>query len=175
MPEIFEIFKKLTDIELPPILSDLINDKLDPNFNYDYLKANKEEVIMHYSICFNCRDLKNILDGLDHLKNKVDITKYKDGNYILKTFEKLNTDKNRNELDILEKNNNNKIIIDKMKEDEKENKKRRTLKCKDKNKEKENNTKKEEDEINIENYYLFQNIVYDNKYKEISESITNKK
>lgn len=123
MPEIFEIFKKLTDIELPPILSDLINDKLDPNFNYDYLKDNKEEVIMHYSICFNCRDLKNILDGLDHLKNKVDITKYKEGNYILKTFEKLNTDKNRNELDILEKNNN-KIIIDKMKEDEKENKKK---------------------------------------------------
>ena len=80
MPEIFEIFKKLTDIELPPILSDLINDKLDPNFNYDYLKDNKEEVIMHYSICFNCRDLKNILDGLDHLKNKVDITKYKEGN-----------------------------------------------------------------------------------------------
>ena len=141
MPEIFEIFKKLTDIELPPILSDLINDKLDPNFNYDYLKDNKEEVIMHYSICFNCRDLKNILDGLDHLKNKVDITKYKEGNYILKTFEKLNTDKNRNELDILEKNNN-KIIIDKMKEDEKENKKRRSLKFKDKNKEKENNTKK---------------------------------
>ena len=168
MPEIFEIFKKLTDIELPPILSDLINDKLDQNFNYDYLKDNKEEVIMHYSICFNCRDLKNILDGLDHLKNKVDITKYKEGNYILKTFEKLNTDKNRNELDILEKNNN-KIIIDKMKEDEKENKKRRTLKFKDKNKEKENNTKKEEHEINIENYYLFQNIVYDNKYKEISE------
>lgn len=96
---------------------------------------------MHYSICFNCRDLKNILDGLDHLKNKVDITKYKDDNYILKTFEKLNTDKNRNELDILEKNNN-KIIIDKMKEDEKENKKRRSLKFKDKNKEKENNTKK---------------------------------
>ena len=65
------ILQILTDIELPPILSDLINDKLDPNFNYDYLKDNKEEVIMHYSICFNCRDLKNILDGLDHLKIKL--------------------------------------------------------------------------------------------------------
>ena len=168
MPEILGIFKKLTEIDLPPIINELIDDKLDPNFNYDYLKDNNEEVIIHYSICFNCHDLKTILDCLNRLKNKVDFNKYRDGNYLLKIFEKLNSEKNRNELDALEKNKN-RTIIESTKEDETEIKKRGSFKSKDRKKEKENNNKKEEVEIIIDNYYLIQNVIYNTKYTEISE------
>ena len=105
---IIDIFSKLTDIELPPFIEDLINDKLNSNFSYDYFEINKNEKLMHYSICFNYKDLKAILDGLARLKDKIDFNQYKNGIYLLKTFERLNSKKNRRTLKLLEQKNNNK-------------------------------------------------------------------
>ena len=89
MPEIFEIFNKLTDIELPPFINDFINDKLEPDFTYDYFTLNKDESIMHKTICFTYKDLNAILNGISKLKENVDITQYKNGNIILKTYENI--------------------------------------------------------------------------------------
>ena len=68
-----------------------------------YLKGknvfiNKEDLIMHYSICFNCYDIIAIIDGISKLKNKIDITNYKNGINILKSLEKLSSEKSRKEL-----------------------------------------------------------------------------
>ena len=166
-PEILEIFNKLIDIDLPPFIDDLINDKLDPNFSYDYFSLNKEEVIIHYSKCFSFRDLLAIIKGFENLKNKVDIKKYKDGKYILKTFERLNSEKNRTTLSELENQNNYTNTLCNNKESEKEIKKRNSIK----NKEKENYCKKELNEINTENYYLIQKLIINNEYKELNNNL----
>ena len=79
MPEIFEIFNKLTDVELPSFINDFINDKLEPSFSYDYFTSNKEELIMHKTICFTSQDLNALLNGFSKLKENVDITQYKNG------------------------------------------------------------------------------------------------
>ena len=172
MPEIMEIFKKLTEIELPPFTDDLINDTINPNFSYDYFKENKDEEIMHYFICFTPRELKVILNSFSNLIDKLDITKYKDGDYMLKTFEKLNTEKNRNELELLAKNNNNIISNANIKKNEKEkekefNKGKSLILIREKDKEKENNNEKDLTEVNTDNYYLIQNFIYNDKYSSL--------
>lgn len=144
IPEILEIFNKITDIELPQFIDDLINDKLDKNFTYDYFNLNKEDLIMHYSICFNCYDIIAILDGISKLKNKIDITNYKNGINILKSFEKLSSEKSRKELNQIKRKNYN-ILCEK-----------------DKDNKKNNNQIKD---INYQNYYLIQKLKINNENK----------
>ena len=163
MPEIFEIFLKLTDVELPFFIDDLINDKLDSNFTYDYFELNKEEKIMHYSICFCYNDLKNILDGFSKLKDKIDITRYKNGINLLKTFERLNSDKNRKTLDALYKKNNSKSFFI-VRKSEKENlKKSNTYNYESKDKD----IGKDLSEMEVENYYLIQELNASKEYKDL--------
>ena len=163
MPEILEIFPKLTEVELPPFIDDLINDKLDPNFTYDYFELNKEEKIMHYSICFCYQDLKYILDSFSTLKDKIDISQYKDGNHLLKTFEKLNSEKNRNTLESLYKKNNNKSFFSVRKAEKDIFKKTHTFNFTNKDKD----TEKDLSEMEIENYYLIQELRTSKEYEDL--------
>ena len=164
IPDIIEIFSKLIDVELPDFIDELINDKLDSNFIYDYSKLNEDEKIIHSSICFNFQDLTAVLDGISQLSSKVDICQYKEGNYLLKTFEKLNSEKSREALESLyhkinvtsffitrkgsKKRNNSSLLIDKDKEIN-------------------NDAQKELIEIKNENYYLIQKIMINKEYKEL--------
>ena len=172
IPHIYKLFDKIIDIELPSFIDDLINDKLDSNFSFDYFKLNEDELIIHNSICFNYRDLQSLLFGLSKLKEKVDITKYKNGKFILKTFEKLITGKNSIALDYPEKRNCSlPIIKENQISNEKIVKKRfsfyiRDNKRKEKEKEKENIMKKDMD-INNDDYYLIQELKLNNENKEI--------
>ena len=164
IPDIIEIFLKLTDVDLPSFISDLINDKLDSNFIYDYSKLNEDEKIIHYSICFNFSELIAILDGLSQLSSKVDISLYKEGNYLMKTFEKLNSEKNRKTLEFLR----NKINCNSFFIARKRDKKRKSFSLlKEKEKEDESDTRKDLIEIKNENYYLLQKIIINKKYGEL--------
>ena len=165
MPVILEMFSKLIDIDLPPFIDDLISDKLDPNFSYDYFELNKDEKLMHYSICFNFQDLKSILNGLSKLQDKIDFNKYKNGISLLKTFERLNTEKNRKLLDLIEKKINNRsfyIVRKQNKENIKIPYNVKVIK-----KENDNDIGDELLEVKIENYFLIQELSTNNKYKEL--------
>ena len=153
MPNILGILNKLTDIELPPFINDFINDKLEPDFSYDYFSLNKDESIMHKIICFTNQDLNSILDGFSKLKEKVDINIYKNGNEILKTYENIifaNKRKNENNIEA--------FVIFNNYENEYE------------------NNKKELFEYNYENYYLLQKLYICKEHKEIFDlDLNNKK
>ena len=152
MPEIFEIFNKLTDIELPPFINDFINDKLDPNFSYDYFSLNKDESIMHQTICFTNQDINSILDGFSKLKEKVDINIYKNGNKVLKAYENIIYAKKRNNENSIETF----VIFNEYDNGDESN-------------------KKELFEYNYENYYLLQNLNINKEYKEIFDLDLNSK
>ena len=165
MPEILDMFSKLIDIDLPPFIDDLINDKLDPNFSYDYFELNKDEKLMHYSICFNFQDLKSILNGLSKLVDKIDFDKYKNGISLLKTFERLNSEKHRKLLDLIEKKNNNKSFFIVRKQYKENLKKPNSEKVT--NKENDNNIGNELLEEKFENYFLTQKLNANNEYNEL--------
>ena len=165
MPEIFKIFSKLIDIELPPFIDDLINDKLDPNFIYDYFELNKDEKIMNYSVCFNHQDLKVILNGFALLNDKVDISKYKNGNYLLSSFERLNSQRSKKEIDNLEKRNYNSSSFISNKKDR--NSIRRVNTEFITSKEQDNTIRKDIFEEEVENYYLLQKLNASNEYKNL--------
>ena len=170
IPYIYKLFDKINDMELPSFIDDLINDKLEPNFSFDYFKVNKDEIILHNSICFNCRDLQSLLTGLSKLKDKVDITQYKNGNYILKTFEKLTTGKNSIVLDYPEKRNSSLPIIKECRTFNPKIMKKRFSFCIKENKKKENekeNDIKKDIDINNDNYYLIQELKIHNENNEI--------
>ena len=152
MPEIFEIFNKLTDVELPSFINDFINDKLEPSFSYDYFTSNKEELIMHKTICFTSQDLNALLNGFSKLKENVDITQYKNGSYFLKTYENIIYEKNRKTLNSIESF----VIL----------------------KEYENDTENNQNELfeyNYENYYLLQKLTINEENKEVFDLSINDK
>ena len=152
MPEIFEIFNKLTDVELPSFINDFINDKLEPSFSYDYFTSNKEELIMHKTICFTSQDLNALLNGFSKLKENVDLTQYKNGSYFLKTYDNIIYEKNRKTLNSIESF----VIL----------------------KEYENDTENNQNELfeyNYENYYLLQKLTINEENKEVFELSLNDK
>lgn len=179
-PQILDIYNKLIDIELPSFINDIINNKLDTGFSYNYFYLNEEELIMHNSICFSYRDLKALLNGLEQLKNKVDLTQYNNGNNLLKTIQKINSNRNRNELNNYEKRENNaSFVILKEKEIIESNKVKRAPTAlflnRGKNKEflldninaNNSNANKKLVEINYENYYLIHNLKINNENNKI--------
>ena len=164
---IIEIFKKLEEVELPPFIDDLVNNKLDSNFVYNYSQLNNEDKIIHSSICFTINDLKAILYGLSQLKDKVDISKYKGGKSLYKTVEKLNSEKQRKILEDMENKNNDNFCVFKRKGSIS---KKRASFIKDKGKENESIIRRGVVEIENDKYYLIQKLIINDEYKEFFEN-----
>jgi hypothetical protein len=71
MPDIINIFEKITKVTLPHFIEDLLNDRLKDDFQYDYFRENPDEVMFHRSICFNLHDIKAILDNIEKCQDKI--------------------------------------------------------------------------------------------------------
>ncbi len=155
MPDIVEIFDKITKVTLPSFIEKLLNDTLDENYQYDYFKENPDEVMYHRSICFNLKDISAILDNLDKNKDKV-FPNDPPGFIFRKTFDKLNSNKNRKLLDDLKKNEN---IGNVNLNNSREIKHRKSLK-----REKE---KFDLDNKQKTNFFLITSLIANDKYKEL--------
>ena len=164
MPDILEIFEKITKVALPHFIEDLLNDKLDENYEYDYFRENPDEIMFHRSICFNLQDISAILDGLDKCKDNCQDKIFMNnmpGMIFKKTFEKLNTNKNRKLLDDLK---NSEDLVETT---QKEIKYRKSITKKDKEKAKE---KLEFENVRKKtNYFLITSLIANDKYKEVFE------
>ena len=113
IPEIFKFFENIINVELPIFIDLFIKDKLEENYLYDYFNENKNEIMLHKSIIFSISDiiclLKNIENNKDILfKNNEDDNSIESPheNKILKIFNELNKNGNKNLLINLEKMNN---------------------------------------------------------------------
>ena len=84
---IYEIFEHATRVRLPSFIEDYIDDKLPPDFKYDYFQENKDEVINFRSICFNIHQAKTLLNTMDKCKNEIFCSP--DTEYLEKSFKKL--------------------------------------------------------------------------------------
>ena len=73
MPNLFEFLNDICNIELPSFIDDLINDKLDENFKYDYFKENPNENVFYRNICFNFKDLYFLAINAIKYKNELSL------------------------------------------------------------------------------------------------------
>ena len=154
MPEILEIFEKLTKVTLPHFIEELLYDKLDRNYQYDYFRENPNEVMYHRSICFNLSNINSLLNSMEKCQNKIFINDIP-GNIFKKTFEKLNSTKNRKLINDLIKNSKD------MELDNKDIKTRKSVKP---NKDKDNNNTNVKEKIH---YFLITSLIANDKYKEL--------
>ena len=158
MPEILFFFEKATEVKLPLFIEDLLENKLEENFEYDYFEQNKESIYNKVSIVYKINDLESLIKAL-HNCQEVFENKGKDKNDKMEKF-KLIYNKFKGgdiikNLKVVEEKLINQYSSKIQAELELEKKKE-----KDKKKEKPFPTE-------IECYYLFFEDIYENKYKYI--------
>ena len=153
MPDIIGIFEKITKVTLPSFIDKLLNDKLDENFKYDYFEENPEEIIFHRSICFNLNNIKSILKSIENCKGKIFNSLSQN---FTKTFEKLNSDKNKKFLENLLNEEDFEMT-------------KKEIKCRKSQGEIRNSKNDKFDFENVvqkENYFIITSLVVKDKYKD---------
>ena len=68
LPCCFDFFNELTNVNLPSYIEKLINEPENDNFYYDYFNENKNEFVLHKSICFSLNDFYTLFSIVE--KNK---------------------------------------------------------------------------------------------------------
>lgn len=69
MPKIFDLYEKVTKIEIPEFIDKLINGKLPENYKYEYFNENPDEIVCHRSICFKISDIICLIENMDKCKD----------------------------------------------------------------------------------------------------------
>ena len=146
MEKLFEIFDLITKVTLPKFIEDFINDKLPPNYEYEYFKENQDQVMMHQSMLYNLSQINTILKTMDKYKNEIFISEKTKG--LEKTLAKLLYPKNQELLDNILKTEikTNKPQIQKTKKSKIE--------------------PEEQSEPKL-HYFLIESIKYNDKYKKL--------
>ena len=144
MPEALKFFENITNVKLPPFIEKLINGDLPSDFMFNYFKENPEEVIFHRSICFSVDDLLVLLSNMDKCKDKLFVGKDKDKtiSYLKITFDRIYLDSNKEILEELKNKEEYEMIKPEKKKKEKQGKK-------------------------FLNYFLFTDLLVNDKYKNI--------
>lgn len=157
---ICNILENSKKIKLPNFIQDLVENKLQSDFLYDYFKENKEKIFKNISICFSVENILALINSIKNIKNFFDNIGSNDKKIKLKkVFDKLLYKDN---LELIKKVNEDRIenFIKEVKE-------RNKIKNKDKKNIKNYSYK-------IENYYLLNIQIIEQKY-EIIFSINNDK
>ena len=105
MPKIFEFYKNIINIDFTDFIDKVVNDKMNGDYNYDYFNENKNQIIMHRSICFSINNIIILINNINNAKNILFSEKEKNESKTFKLLTKLN---GKYYKDILEdiKNNN---------------------------------------------------------------------
>ena len=159
---IFKIFEELIKVRFPLFIENLVNNKLPPDYEYDYFKENPDEVVNYRSIFFNIEQVKILAETMD--ANEKEIFKDKKSIKIKKAVEKLMQTNNQQLFQGII--NSEREIKSEVKKDK--NKKKEKEKEKDKDKDK----KKPEDSDEKENgpkvhYFLLASLDANDKYKKL--------
>ena len=75
MPQLIEFLNNICQVELPPFIDKLVNDKLDAGYEYDYFRENPEEEILYRNICYNLDELYSLISNAIKLKDEISIEK----------------------------------------------------------------------------------------------------
>ena len=144
MPEALKFFENITKVKLPSFIEKLINGNLSNDFIFDYFKENPDEVVFHRSICFSVDDLLCLVSNMEKCKDKLFVDKNinQTVGFLRITFEKLLLDSNKEILEELRKVEEFEMIKLEKKKKEKQGKK-------------------------LLNFFLFTDLLVNNKYLKI--------
>ena len=87
MPKVFNFFENISKVKLPNFIEKIINGNSDKNIIYNYFNENEEEIIFHRSICFSLDNIVCLLNNMDACKDI--IFQDKSTNELKITFEKV--------------------------------------------------------------------------------------
>jgi hypothetical protein len=105
---LYKIFEYSSKVVLPTFIEDFINNKLPPDFEYDYFQQNKDEVINFRSICFNIYEAITLIDLIHKCKSQIFINS--ESELLQKTFNHLVSKSSKQIIkEILNKENSEKI------------------------------------------------------------------
>ena len=155
---LFSIFDELIKVRFPLFIENFINNKLPPDYEYDYFLENPDEEVNFRSIFFNIQQVQALAQTID--ENEKEIFTDKKGIKIQKAVEKLMLTNNQQLFE---------GIINSEKEVKREDKKDKNKK-KDKDKGKDKKKKNEEEEKENEptiHYFLLTNLDTNEKYKKL--------
>ena len=144
MPVVLNFFDNITKVKLPPFIEKLINGNLSNDFIFDYFNENPEEIVLHRSICFSVDDLLILTSNMEKHKDKLFSEKNKNKNisFLQITLERLYEDSNKEILEGLKKTEEFEIIKTEKKKKDKQGKK-------------------------YLNYFLFTDLLINNKYQKL--------
>ena len=143
--KVLDFFQKSTFINLPTFIEKYINRKLSLNYSYDFFNENKDQICAYKSICFNFKNLEYLIKGFEKC-NDLLLNKGKKIDKIKRSYSRLKDELNAIK-SIDEKIINNNIEILKVN----------------------NNTKDKKQQIEFENYYLFNEKEIEKKYQNLFE------
>ena len=155
---LFSIFDELIKVRFPLFIENFINNKLPPDYEYDYFIENPDEEVNFRSIFFNIQQVQALAQTID--EHEKEIFTDKKGIKIQKAVEKLMLTNNQQLFE---------GIINSEKEVKREDKKDKNKK-KDKDKGKDKKKKNEEEEKENEptiHYFLLTNLDTNEKYKKL--------
>ena len=141
MPTVLKFFENISKVKLPSFIEKILNEGPEKNYVYNYFEENKEEIISHRSICCSLDDFLVLLNNIDKCKDLI----FKDNTTreLKITFEKVFI--------------SNKEIIDKLKSKEEY----EVVQIGKK--------KKVKQETKILNFFLFTQLLINDKYKDLFE------
>ena len=141
MPTVLKFFENISKVKLPSFIEKILNEGPEKNYVYNYFEENKEEIISHRSICCSLDDFLVLLNNIDKCKDLI----FKDNTTreLKITFEKVFI--------------SNKEIIDKLKSKEEY----EVVQIGKK--------KKVKQETKILYFFLFTQLLINDKYKDLFE------
>ena len=144
MPEALKFFENITKVKLPPFIEKLVNGNLSNDFTFDYFNENSEEVVFHRSICFSVDDLMVLISNMEKCKDRLfaDKNNNKKIQYLQITFDRVIGDSNKEILEELKNLEEYEIIKSEKKKKDKQGKK-------------------------YLNYFLFTDLLVNNKYQKM--------
>ena len=86
--DVFYIFEKTKNINLPNFIDDYINDRLPKDYFYNFFEENKEEIVANISVCFSFDNLNYLIEGMKKSDNIILLNNMKNSTF-KKLFSKL--------------------------------------------------------------------------------------
>ena len=72
MNKLFDIYEHMTKVKLPDFIGKLINGEISKdNFEFDYFKENKNEILFHRTILLSANHIKVLINKVNQLKNSL--------------------------------------------------------------------------------------------------------
>ena len=69
MPDVFTFFEEITDVTLPENIENIIQDKIQDDFQPSFFRDNPDEVFFHRSILFSFDDFYTLIDNMKKCKD----------------------------------------------------------------------------------------------------------